>query len=320
MYIFYDFETSTRDLLGQILSYAFVVTTVDFQPRAELTGRVKLNPTQLPETQALLTNRIAILDHQADPNSRSEYETATRIHAFLAEQIDRYGECTLVGFNSNQFDLPFLRNLLVRYGLNPYFFGKLKNKDVLHYVQAIAFAHPDRFPWVLAEHDTGRRYYTFTLESLVRRFELAASQDHDAKSDVLLTMALVRYLESAWGIRLADFVPLHVEMRRDLPRPVGRTWQLDFPQVSGENPVVKKPQYWASIFESDKGHVVLDLQAYASLPDQPLAALRYRNPNKHFFQLVPVTDAEADTMTPILEKSISDPTTVRSCQKRLSTN
>ncbi len=307
MYIFYDFETSTRDFLGQILSYAFVVTTVDFQPRAELIGRVKLNPTQLPETQALLTNRIAILDHQSHPESLSEYDTARRIHAFLAEQIDRYGECTLVGFNSNQFDLNFLRNLLIRYGLNPYFFGKLKNKDVLHFVQAIAFAHPEAFPWVLSENEQGHHYYIFTLESLLRRFELADNQDHDAKSDVMLTMALVRYLENAWGMRLKDFVPMHLGLRRDLARPMGRTWQLDFPAAPGQRPVPRKAQYWASIFESDKGHVMLDLQAYGRDPAQPLNALRYKNPNKHFFRLEPPTLEEVAEFELILEQSKSDP-------------
>ena len=124
MFIFYDFETSSRELLGQILSYSFIVTDTDLHPIEECNGLIKLNRTQLPELNALLVNRINILTHQ--DRGLSEYDSAKKIHCFLDQCIAKYGPCKLVGYNSNQFDLNFLRVILTRYGLNPYFKGQLE--------------------------------------------------------------------------------------------------------------------------------------------------------------------------------------------------
>ena len=64
MYIFYDFETSSRDLIGQIISYAFIITDSDLQPIDTFDGKIKLNRTQCPEVDALLVNKIVVSDLQ----------------------------------------------------------------------------------------------------------------------------------------------------------------------------------------------------------------------------------------------------------------
>ena len=133
MFLFYDFETSSRELLGQIISYAFVLTDSHLEPLDTLTGTIKLNKTQCPEVGAILTNKININDLQK--KGQPEYEAAEQVFNFISTIIASYGQITLVGFNSNNFDLGFLRNLLVRYGFNPYFSGKLKNLDILHWIQ-----------------------------------------------------------------------------------------------------------------------------------------------------------------------------------------
>ena len=81
MYIFYDFETSSRDLLGQILSYAFIVTDSQFTPIQELIGTIKLNRTQLPAIEAILVNKLDIstLQNEGDP----EPVAAKKIFQFL---------------------------------------------------------------------------------------------------------------------------------------------------------------------------------------------------------------------------------------------
>ena len=108
MYIFYDFETSSREILGQILSYSFVGVDTYLEPQVYCNGFVKLNPTECPEVGAILTNKISL--KQLEEEGISEYETAKQIHQFLANQIQTYKHCTLVGFNSNSFDLSFLRS------------------------------------------------------------------------------------------------------------------------------------------------------------------------------------------------------------------
>ena len=124
MFLFYDFETSSREFLGQIISYAFVLTDTNYEPLDSLTGKIKLNRTQCPEVKAILTNKINVLDLQK--TGTPEYEAAQNIFNFFSNLIKTYNQITLIGFNSNNFDLSFLRNILVRYGFNPYFNGKLK--------------------------------------------------------------------------------------------------------------------------------------------------------------------------------------------------
>ena len=104
-HIFYDFETSSRDLIGQIISYAFIITDSDLQPIDTFDGKIKLNRTQCPEVDALLVNKIVVSDLQE--KGISEYEAALAIFDFLTQTIASYGPCHLVGFNSNQFDLSF---------------------------------------------------------------------------------------------------------------------------------------------------------------------------------------------------------------------
>ena len=163
MYIFSDFETSSRDLIGQIISYAFVLTNEQFQPIENLTGKIKLNRTQCPEVDALLVNKIQVSELQEA--GLTEYQASKDVFNFLNKAISKYGQCHLVGFNSNQFDIGFLRTLLIRYGINPYFEGKLKNLDIMHFAQHLAFYYPDKFPWVQSQSEKNS-YYSFRLEDL----------------------------------------------------------------------------------------------------------------------------------------------------------
>ena len=82
MYIFYDFETSSRELIGQVLSYAFVVTDANLHPIAECEGLIRLNRIQLPEIDAILINRIDVMDLQQ--KGETEYDAALKIYHFLS--------------------------------------------------------------------------------------------------------------------------------------------------------------------------------------------------------------------------------------------
>ncbi len=206
MYIFYDFETSSRHLIGQIISYAFVLTDDQFNPIDKLTGKIKLNRTQCPEVDALLVNKIQVSELQ--DAGLNEFETATLIFNFLNKIVSQYGTCYLVGFNSNQFDIGFLRNILIKYGINPYFEGKLKNLDILHFAQYLGFYHQDNFPWIQSQSDKNA-YYSFRLEDLTTALGLLTeAQSHDALEDVMLTVKLVQYFEQTFHVKFSDFEPV----------------------------------------------------------------------------------------------------------------
>jgi exonuclease I len=203
--IFFDFETSSRDPLGQILSYSFICVDNGYNVIEELNGLIRPNRTQFPDIDAILTNKLN-LDYLIQ-HGETDYNAAKRIYDFLETYCSYGPPITLVGYNSNSFDLTFLRNLLISYGYNPYFKGKLQNKDVLHYVQFLAFQNPNSFPWVRTERNASH-YYSFKLEDLAMSFRLlSAQQSHNAREDVILTINLVRTLEMHFKYPFKDFNP-----------------------------------------------------------------------------------------------------------------
>lgn len=305
MYIFYDFETSSRDLLGQILSYAFVLVDAHYCIQKELCGLIKLNRTQLPEVEALLVNRLdlEVLQRTGD----SEYDAAKKIWQFLNEAITQYGVCTLAGYNTNKFDLNFLRNLLIHYGVNPYFSGQLLNKDVLHFAQHAAFMNEADFPWVLAYKEE-KPYYSFSLENLTSELGLLTKpQTHGARDDVLLTLALVQELERRFRLSFQNFRPIALVFNQESQLPFEYAKQKVLCYGSMEK---YEYRYWLKLFPSGKGFVLLDLAKYADLnqptPTDRLSCLRYINPNKHFFILESLEPEEGMLWQPVMEVAGGD--------------
>lgn len=295
MFIFYDFETSSRDLLGQILNYAFVITDAKLTPISELSGYIRLNRTQLPEPEAILVNQLDL--NWLQKNGENEWEAADSIFNFLQAAISNYGNCCLAGFNSNSFDLGFLRNLLISYGFNPYFEGKLSNKDLLHFSYHLAFQNPETFPWVRI-HDDEKSYYSFKLEDLASEFGLLDSaQTHDAKDDVLLTIALTKMLEVTFKSSFADFQPFQIHLSQDsqLPFSIGQVKQRHFAR-NGEPIMPFKTNPYLVLARDKKMALCINLDIYSTLskdghvltPEQKLSCIQYVNENKHFFILNPL--------------------------------
>lgn len=292
MFIFYDLETSSRELLGQILTYSFILTNNALEIVETFNGSIKLNRTQLPEIDAILTNRIKISELQKQGDS--EHEAAYKIHYFLIEKIQQYGYCTLVGYNSNRFDIEFLRNLQIRYGLNPYFRGMLANLDIYHYVQYLAFYNEEHFPWVLQEGDD-REYFSFKLEDITHKMGLLeGAQTHAAEDDVKLTIDLVKTLQTKFNLPLKDFRPVQLPTNTHYQDTVetGKQRIRDF-RDHDEPPAHFIYAYWLKILATKNAKIVLNLEKYQQLKDQNtaldeaqlLGCLRYINHNKQFFVL-----------------------------------
>ncbi len=304
MYIFYDFETSTRDFLGQILSYAFIVTDEQFLIQEELNGYIQLKRTEIPELGAIQVNKLNLdwLQENGDP----EYVAAEKIAIFLGNLDSKYKGGVLVGFNTNRFDLNFLRNLLVRYGFNPYFSGHFTNRDVLQYAQYLALENVETFPWCLTK-EQGKSFYAFKLEGLSEAFGILESpQTHGARDDVMLTIALVKAMEARFQKSFADFQPIQLPSK-----PMNQT---DFEAAKMKSLVYdsqeQPPQKWAyryylKLFSAGKGWVFLDLDKSSQLitptQDEKLACLRYINPNKHMLVLETLEPYEDHYYTPIID-------------------
>jgi hypothetical protein len=304
MYIFYDFETSSKELIGQILTYSFIVTDSDFNIKDELTGQIKLNRIQLPEIDALLTNRIEIdkLQKEGEP----ENIAAKNIYNFLSKQIATYAYCTLTGFNSNSFDVSFLRNLLIRYGINPYFEGKLLNLDILHYIRHLAFENPEKYLWSLIKNKNNELYYSFKLEDTAKAFAvLTEKQTHNARDDVLLLINLVKFLEKEFDLPLDSFRPMKVTSNFNEPFSIAKQKVSDYDLSTDSPPEKYTYKYYLNLLSQKKSNIILDLEKYEKLnsnntkptSDNPeekniMSCIRYINHNKHFFRLEPLTNQE----------------------------
>lgn len=302
MYIFYDFETSSRELLGQILGYSFVVTDSKFNIKDELTGWIKLSRIQCPEPEAIRVNQIDLRTLQAE--GLSEFESADRIYWFLDQFADSHPQ--LVGFNSNSFDLGFLRNLLIRHGRNPYFFGRIKNRDVLHWLRILAFENADRFPWQIEVNDDGFQYYSFRLEAMAKAFDcLTETQTHDAREDVMLTLNLVRAVEKRLKVKWAHYEPttmdgipiqkseFEIARQRVAVYPDGADALQHF-----------STRYWVPLLFGKTDRVMVDLEKY--LDQGAEAALRYFNLNKCSLVLESLSPPEIEMFKSALDLIRSD--------------
>jgi DNA polymerase III epsilon subunit-like protein len=313
MNIIYDFETSTSDFLGQILSYAFVVTDDQLNIIDTWKGTVKLNRTQIAEPGAILTNKLNI--DSLNDTGKSEYDTAKYLQSQLDKIIATHGEATLIGFNSNQFDLQFLRNTLLRYGLNPYFKGKLHNIDVLHWIQAMAFENEEVYPWTIQTNDLNLPYYSFTLEATAKAFGvLKKEQSHDAEEDVLLLIELIKEIQNRFGQKLSEFYPISVpnSVYKYKHVVIGKQKVRHFPKSEDDELSYFHYRYWLGLDIQGKAKLMLDLEAFEKLPESPspeqlLGTLKYINDNKHMFRLEPLNYQEEVYFGNIINQAANTP-------------
>ncbi|KAK3604034.1 hypothetical protein CHS0354_026835 [Potamilus streckersoni] len=195
LFIFYDLETSGREPINQPVNAFFALTDASFVLKGDyaVSLEIRLNRLELPDPEAILVNRVSVSKLQRE--GISEWEAGRLIERFLRRVTEQFPGAViyLTGFNSNRFDLPVLRTMLIRNGINPYISPRLKYLDILDYVRFLAFREPD-FKHQIEENEDGQ-YVRLNLESLATRFGLLSEkQRHDSEADTLLLISLTKYL------------------------------------------------------------------------------------------------------------------------------
>jgi hypothetical protein len=125
------------------------------------------------------------------------------IQAFIEKAIEsnRGMPLPLIGYNSNKFDIPYLRTSFIRNGLNPYFSKKVIYKDLLQLSRKLASSKAD-FPRAIKTQPTNNEpaRISLSLETLSRAFGfLTGKQAHESEADVLLTIELARLYKERFG-------------------------------------------------------------------------------------------------------------------------
>lgn len=123
--IFYDFETAGLNTFNQILTACFIITDNEFNILEKYNYKIGLNSLSLIDPSALIANQIDVRDHFLEnetvaPLLISEEEFAEQVNLLLTETLGT-GNYRLCGYNTNKFDIKFLRTLLIKYGYNPYY-------------------------------------------------------------------------------------------------------------------------------------------------------------------------------------------------------
>jgi len=213
--IYFDLETSDLNPVGQILTYSFKEVDDDFKIIDKCEGKIRINKTQLPRVEAILANKIDVIQHQKDTEDKSclEYNSMKRIHSWLKSKTEEK-MTYLIGKNSYRFDVPYLRTSMIRNGLNPYFGPNLKNKD-LEYALVHLYSNNSGFHLALRNYasnngiDFNDESYRFkSLENVAKALGVLSpnqQQTHDASDDVDLTMAVAYALKTDYDFDIYDF-------------------------------------------------------------------------------------------------------------------
>lgn len=299
-FILYDLETSSKNFIGQILTGYFFLVDQEFQPVPgfELDLKVKISKLELPHPDAILVNRIDVVLHQK--NAIEEMEACGQVVNFIARCLEHAGEkkVKLLGYNSSNFDLPFLRTTLIRNGFNPYFMGKILYGDGLHIVRKIAWEHSN-FPLTVEETKEGRKYYSFSLENTCRSFHLLdGEQPHSAKEDVELLRALLEILQKTFAKNLWDYPvfnnPLPFFTAYVPPRP------KDEKEESSTIPLYDQEHYYL-LDHQKNSYLFVNLKQFLS--GQGRDSIYYKNQTTGYLYLAPSFTMEHDDFTE-LEKAI----------------
>lgn len=201
--IFFDLETTDLNTVGQILNYAFVEVDANWNIISCLRDKIKISRLQLPSPEAIVATKTDILEHNEQATD-AEHIAMAKIQKHI-QSIVEWTDTRLVGYNSNRFDVPFLRTSMIRNGLNPYFGGSIKYGDVLHAVRRLACDNTE-FCDKLIKNDKGKP--SFRLESVAKSLGLLDVNDiqaHESLSDVMLTIKLARHLAEVYGIDVRTY-------------------------------------------------------------------------------------------------------------------
>jgi hypothetical protein len=278
--VFYDLETTTKNTVGQILNYSFIMVDDEMNPVGELSGLIKINRLQLPEPGAIMANRTDVVEHQKVAVD-TEPVGMRKVEQFLATCIhNAKGAVAFVGYNSSRFDLNYLRTSFIRNGINPYFKGMLSSRDLLHVVQK-AYISNKEFRELVRKQCSGDKRLSLSLQTVSHALKLLEGvQAHESREDVLLTIRLARWLKEHCSLDVRTYEayeggPLHSTARS------GSVYEVEEPEydLHEASPVRRVPM--CLLDENKKASLWINIERYAENPSP--RCISWRQPMKHSF-------------------------------------
>ncbi|WP_082253694.1 exodeoxyribonuclease I [Buchnera aphidicola] len=190
-FIFYDYETFgtnlSLDKVAQFCSIEIDNTFSRIQKKTVLFCSPPLD--YLPDPQAVLITKI--LPQYAQSYGLNEYSFAKKISSIFLKK-----NTCIVGYNNIHFDDLFTRNLFYRNLLDPYSWSWKNNNfswDILNVLRAFYIFFPNSMIWFRNSNGT----ISFKLSDVTIVNKIAHTKIHDASSDVMATISVVRHLYRA---------------------------------------------------------------------------------------------------------------------------
>lgn len=206
--IFFDLETSSLHRVGQILNFCFIVIDKSWNELARFKGDIGISRIELPDPMSIQSTAIDVLEHQKLAHL-SEKEAAHQIRAFL----NKWGsnKTALSGYNTEDFDIPFIRTTLFRNGL--YEYTSAVSRDLMIF-----------FRYIIAKNQEFKAHYFDFLKGLNPEAEtpkmsitlekvatflgiLKDDQAHESEFDVDLVIAVAKKLATSFNENIFEFNP-----------------------------------------------------------------------------------------------------------------
>lgn len=261
--IFYDLETSDLEKVGQILNFAFVAVDSKFKVISSLAKKVKISRLQLPQVGAILANKTNVLKHQKEANL-TEAQAVNEIQNYINQtlQLTSGEPIALIGFNSSNFDLGFLRTVFIRNAKNPYF-TNVVHKDLL-VVAKYLMVNNQNFRSKIFEFCKDKKP-NLKLETLCRAFSLLdKEQEHESLADVLLTISLAKEFIKHYKVDVREFEPYAVKKLHQAEK--GSVFFLAEPLISNYTEDKFSTIYPATLLDyNDKYALWINLETYQKL-------------------------------------------------------
>lgn len=211
--IFFDLETSDLLKVGQILNFCFLAVGPDWKVIDKLIGTVRISPLQLPRISAILANRTNVLEHQKTAKF-SEREALKAIDQFIRKYANQPTKLPLIGYNSERFDIGYLRTSFLRNGIHPYL--PVATKDLINVSRSLLLTN-EAFRSLLLRYEKPN----FKLETMCRLHSLLEGEQlHESEADVMLTVALAEAYLKLYDVDVRSYEPYQLNTYHGKAEPV----------------------------------------------------------------------------------------------------
>lgn len=188
-FIFFDTETSGIDkYFGQIFQFAAILTDENFVVLDQFDIRSRRMPHIVPDPGAMLVTGVS--PEQLEVSEYSYYEFSS----FIRKKLLEWSPAIFCGYNSLNFDEPYMRSMFYQNLYDPYLSQTNGNKriDILPIVWAAEHLFPKALKFSLNEKGKTSK----KLEHVALANGFNNHNAHDAMGDVLATLHIAKILKS----------------------------------------------------------------------------------------------------------------------------